>query len=83
VNGFLSSQRSIVGLHFFENESEELATVMADCCTVMLHSLQLPFEEMEKKIEKLWVQQDGAACHTVRISVAALLEMFPSWLCST
>ena len=60
----------------FENEQEEANTVNGDRYRAMLNEFLFTKIE-EKDIDKIWLQQDCATCHTAEATCDVLRPAFP------
>ena len=67
--GFWS--KGITGPFFFENEQEKAVAVNGDHYRAMLNKFLLTTIE-EEDIGKIWIQQDGATCHTAEATFDVL-----------
>lgn len=76
------SAQQIVGPYFFE-EGAATVTVTAERYLRMLEDFFIPeLRRRDVALDGVWFQQDGATCHTARISMAFLREHFPNKLIS-
>ena len=57
----------IIGPFFFENEQGEAVTVNGDRYRAMLN--EFLFKKIEENIGNIWLQQDGATCHTAEATL--------------
>ena len=71
--GFWS--RGIIGPFFFANEQGELVTVNGDRYRAMLNEFLFTKIEVED-IANIWLQQDGATCHTPEAKLDVLSPVF-------
>ena len=71
--GFCS--RGIIGPFFFENEQGEAVTVNGDRYRTMLNEFLFTKIE-EEDIGNIWLQQDGAMCHTAEATIDVLRSVF-------
>ena len=72
-SGFQS--RGIIEAFFFENKQKVAVTVNGNRCQVMLNEF-LFIKIEENDIGKIWLQQDGAACHTNEATFDVLRPIF-------
>ena len=77
--GFWS--RSIIEPFFFENEQGEAVTVNGDRYRAMLN--EFLFSKIEEKdIGNIWLQQNGAMCHTAVATLNVLCPVFEDCIIS-
>ncbi|KAK9886045.1 hypothetical protein WA026_014830 [Henosepilachna vigintioctopunctata] len=71
----------IMDPYFFKTEAGRNITVNGDRYRAMITDYLIP--EIEARgLDEIWFQQDGATCHTLRETVALLLEPFGEHLIS-
>ena len=75
------SSLGIIGPYFFEDEDGHAVTVNSDRYVHMLNNFFLPAIENYRN-EHTTFQQDGATCHTSRVSMDLLRRSFPTRLVS-
>ena len=73
--------QEIIGPYFLEDHSGNAVTVNAERYLQMLIEYLFP-KVVEKGMDTFHFQQDGATCHTARISMPALRNKFPGKLIS-
>ena len=67
--------KGIIGPFFFENKQEEAVTANSDRYRAMLN--EFLFTKIEDEvIGNIWLQQDGATCHTAEVSLNVLRPVF-------
>lgn len=77
------SANGIVGPYFFEDERGRAVTVRAHNYCDMIREFLVPaLQEFQGDTTRIWFQQDGATCHTARVSIDLLKETFPGKLIS-
>ncbi|KAH1021587.1 hypothetical protein HUJ04_011081 [Dendroctonus ponderosae] len=65
----------VIGPYFFENEVGQAGTVNRICYREMITAFLWPeIEDMD--LDDMWLEQDGATCHTANETKALLLEKF-------
>lgn len=73
----------IIGPYFFEDERGHAMTVRANNYCNMLADFLVPaLQELQGNTSRMWFQQDGATCHTARVSIELLKNVFPGKLIS-
>ncbi|GFV61423.1 transposable element Tcb2 transposase [Trichonephila clavipes] len=71
----------IIGPYFFKNDEGHNVTVNGDRYRVMITNFFIP-ELNNHDVQELWLQQDGATCHTVRATIDLLKDTFGDRLIS-
>ncbi|GFV51835.1 putative DD41D transposase [Trichonephila clavipes] len=71
----------IIGPYFFKNDEGHNVTVNGDRYRAMITNFFIP-ELNNHDVQKLWFQQDGAACHTARATIDLLKDAFGDRLIS-
>lgn len=74
------SSSGIIGPFFFQDDRENATTVNAARYTGMVRTFLT--QELVRFPQITWFQQDGATCHTARVSMTALRELFPNHIIS-
>ena len=75
-NLFLRAAQKIIGPYIFKDHSGNVVTVNAERYLQMLNEYLFP-KLVEKGMDTSHFQQDGATCHTARISMTVLRNKFP------
>ncbi|GFV60561.1 DUF4817 domain-containing protein [Trichonephila clavipes] len=68
----------IIGPYFFKNDEGHNVTVNGDRYRAMITNFFIP-ELNNHDVQELWLQQDGATCHTARTTIDLLKDTF--WTC--
>ncbi|GFX07788.1 putative DD41D transposase [Trichonephila clavipes] len=71
----------IIGPYFFKNDESHNVTVNGDRYTEKITNFLNP-ELNNHDVQELWFQQDGATCHTARVTVDLLKDTFGDRLIS-
>ncbi|GFS73915.1 spectrin beta chain, non-erythrocytic 1 [Trichonephila clavipes] len=71
----------IIGPYFFKNDEGHNVTVNGDRYRAMITNFFIP-ELNNHDVQELWFQQDGATCHTARITIDLLKDTFGDRLIS-
>ncbi|GFT75628.1 putative transposable element [Trichonephila clavipes] len=72
----------IIGPYFFKNDEGHNVTVNGDRYRAMINNFFIP-ELNNHDVQKLWLQQDGATCHTARATIDLLKDTFGDRLISS
>ncbi|GFU86735.1 uncharacterized protein TNCV_4303851 [Trichonephila clavipes] len=62
-----------IGPYFFKNDESHNVTVNGDRYTAMITNFFIP-ELNNHDVQELWLQQDGATCHTARATIDLLKD---------
>ncbi|GFX87335.1 transposable element Tcb2 transposase [Trichonephila clavipes] len=65
----------IIGPYFFKNDEGHNVTVNGDRYRAMITNFFIP-ELINHDIQELWFQQDGATCHTARVTIDLLKDVW-------
>ncbi|GFX51145.1 DUF4817 domain-containing protein [Trichonephila clavipes] len=65
----------IIGPYFFKNDEGHNVTVDGDRCRAMITNFFIP-DLNNHDVQELWLQQDGATCHTARATIDLLKDTF-------
>ncbi|CAH2093266.1 unnamed protein product [Euphydryas editha] len=77
------SSTGIVGPYFFEDERGRAMMVRANNYCDMIREFLVPaLQEVQGNTSRIWFQQDGATCHTAKVSISLLKNIFPGKLIS-
>ncbi|GFW39773.1 uncharacterized protein TNCV_2419391 [Trichonephila clavipes] len=68
----------IIGPYFFKNDEGHNVTVNGDRYRALITNFFIP-ELTNHDVQDLWFQQDGATCHTARVTIDLLKDTF--WTC--
>ncbi|GFV31783.1 putative DD41D transposase [Trichonephila clavipes] len=71
----------IIGPYFFKNDEGHNVTVNGDRYRAMITNFFFP-ELNNPDVQELWLQQDGATCHTARATIDLLKDTFGDRLIS-
>ncbi|GFU50963.1 putative DD41D transposase [Trichonephila clavipes] len=71
----------IIGPDFFKNDEGHNGTVNGDRYRAMITNFFIP-ELNNHDVQELWFQQDGATCHTARVTIDLLKDTFGDRLIS-
>ncbi|GFV63356.1 putative DD41D transposase [Trichonephila clavipes] len=71
----------IIGPYFFKNDEGHNVTVNGDRYRAMITNCFIP-ELNNHDVQELWFQQDGATCHTARVTIDLLKDTFGDRLIS-
>ncbi|GFS81534.1 transposable element Tc3 transposase [Trichonephila clavipes] len=71
----------IIGPYFFKNDKGHNVTVNGDRYRAMITNFFIP-ELNNHDVQELWFQQDGATCHTARVTIDLLKDTFGDRLIS-
>ncbi|GFV91199.1 putative DD41D transposase [Trichonephila clavipes] len=71
----------IIGPYFFKNDEGHNVTVNGDRYRAMITNFFIP-ELNNHDVQELWFQQDGATCHTARVTIDLLKDTFGDRLIS-
>ncbi|GFT74484.1 putative transposable element [Trichonephila clavipes] len=71
----------IIGPYFFKNDEGHNLTVNGDRNRVMITNFFIP-DFNNHYVQELWFQQDGATCHTARVTIDLLKDTFGDRLIS-
>ncbi|GFS84479.1 putative DD41D transposase [Trichonephila clavipes] len=71
----------IIGPYFFKNDEGHNVTVNGDRYRAMIINFFIP-ELNNHDVQELWFQQDGATCHTARVTIDLLKDTFGDRLIS-
>ncbi|GFY06619.1 transposable element Tc3 transposase [Trichonephila clavipes] len=71
----------IIGPYFFKNDEGHNVTVNGDRYRAMITNFFIP-ELNNHDVQELWLQQDGATCHTARATIDLLKDTFGDRLIS-
>ncbi|GFT83514.1 transposable element Tc3 transposase [Trichonephila clavipes] len=71
----------IIGLYFFQNDEGHNVTVNGDRYRAMIANFFIP-ELNNHDVQELWFQQDGATCHTARVTIDSFKDTFGDRLVS-
>ncbi|GFT47896.1 transposase [Trichonephila clavipes] len=71
----------IICPYFFKNDERHNVTVNGDWYSAMITNFYIP-ELNNHDVQELWVQQDGATCHTARATIDFLKDTFGDRLIS-
>ncbi|GFT67730.1 uncharacterized protein TNCV_271341 [Trichonephila clavipes] len=71
----------IIGPYFFKNDEGYNVTVNGDRYRAMITNFFIP-ELNTHDVQELWFQQDGATCHTARVTINLLKDTFGDRLIS-
>ncbi|GFW10981.1 uncharacterized protein TNCV_4459561 [Trichonephila clavipes] len=71
----------IIGPYFFKNDEGHNVTVKGDRYRAMINNFFIP-ELNNHDVQELWIQQDGATCHTARATIDLLKDTFGDRLIS-
>ncbi|GFT23516.1 putative DD41D transposase [Trichonephila clavipes] len=71
----------IIGPYFFKNDEDHNVTVNSDRYRAMITNFFIP-ELNNHDVQELWFQQDGATCHTARVTIDLLKDTFGDRLIS-
>ncbi|GFU73091.1 DUF4817 domain-containing protein [Trichonephila clavipes] len=71
----------IIGPYFFKNDEGHNVTINGDRYRAMITNFFIP-ELNNHDIQELWLQQDGATCHTTRATIDLLKDTFGDRLIS-
>ncbi|GFV39868.1 putative transposable element [Trichonephila clavipes] len=71
----------IIGPYFFKNNEGHNVTVNGDRYRAMITNFFIP-ELSNHDVQELWFQQDGATCHTARVTIDLLKDRFDDCLIS-
>jgi len=71
----------IIGPFFFENEQGAAVTVNGDRYRAMLNEFLFP-KIQEYYVDDIWFQQDGATCHTAKVTLDLLSTVFENRIIS-
>ncbi|GFW03589.1 putative DD41D transposase [Trichonephila clavipes] len=71
----------IIGPYFFKNDEGHNVTVTGDRYRAMITNFFIP-ELNNHDVQELWFQQDGATCHTARVTIDLLKDTFGDRLIS-
>ncbi|GFY24580.1 putative DD41D transposase [Trichonephila clavipes] len=71
----------IIGPYFFKNDEGYNVTVNGDRYRAMITNFFVP-ELNNHDVQELWFQQDGATCHTARVTIDLLKDTFGDRLIS-
>ncbi|GFW79014.1 transposable element Tc3 transposase [Trichonephila clavipes] len=71
----------IIGPYFFKNDEGHNVTVNGDRYRAMITKFFIP-ELNNHDVQELWFQQDGATCHTARVTINLLKDTFGDRLIS-
>ncbi|GFW98085.1 heat shock 70kDa protein 8 [Trichonephila clavipes] len=63
----------IIGPYFFKNDEGHNVTVNGDRYRAMITNFFIP-ELNNHDVQELWIQQDGATCHTARAAIYLLKD---------
>ena len=65
----------IIGPYFFKDAANRNVTVNGECYRMMISNFVLP-KMQELDFHDMWFQQDGAKCHTARVTMDLLKGEF-------
>ncbi|GFU39213.1 uncharacterized protein TNCV_1902971 [Trichonephila clavipes] len=65
----------IIGPYFFKNDEGHNVTVNGDRYRAMITNFFI-HELNNHDVQELWFQQDGATCHTARVTIDLLKDIF-------
>ncbi|GFT66900.1 putative DD41D transposase [Trichonephila clavipes] len=65
----------IIGPYFFKNDEGHNVTVNGDRYRAMITNFFIP-ELNNHDVQELWFQQDGATCHTARVTIDLLKDVW-------
>ncbi|GFW38299.1 uncharacterized protein TNCV_1331521 [Trichonephila clavipes] len=71
----------IIGPYFFKSDEGHNVTVNGDRYIAMITNFFIP-ELNNHDVQELWFQQDGATCHTARVTIDLLKDTFGDCLFS-
>ncbi|GFW98766.1 uncharacterized protein TNCV_2837271 [Trichonephila clavipes] len=71
----------IIGPYFFKSDEGHNVTINGDWYRAMITNFFIP-ELNNHDVQELWFQQDGATCHTARVTINLLKDTFGDRLIS-